>query len=77
MNFFWLDSDPTLSARYNVDKHVVKLGMEACQCLVTAFKDVNASSIGPIPYKVTHVDHPLCIWSRKSKANYLHLAVFA
>lgn len=71
MNFMWLSHDPAESARFNVDKHVVKLGTEACQCLSTA----HPSEIAP--YHHSHVNHPLCVWSRQSLSNYLHFTEFA
>jgi len=36
MNIFFLDEDPTLSAQYHVDKHVVKMILETAQLLCGA-----------------------------------------
>lgn len=36
MNIFLLDLDPTKAAQAHVDKHVVKMILEACQLLYTA-----------------------------------------
>lgn len=70
MNFFWLHPDPIICAQQNADKHVVKIPLEACQCLVTAFpKEVS-------PYKHTHSNHPLSIWARSSLENWNMLATF-
>ena len=33
MNIFFLDENPTLSAQYHVDKHVVKMILETAQLL--------------------------------------------
>jgi hypothetical protein len=71
MNFFWLDASPETSAIYTVDSHVVKLPLEACQCMATAYpKDKS-------PYKHSHVNHPLCIWSRESMDNWQFLWGFS
>ena len=76
MNIFFLDEDPTLSAQYHVDKHVVKMILETAQLLcgvhhVTAHD--TAHDTAHVPYKLSHKNHPCSIWSRESLTNYLYL----
>lgn len=67
MNAFWLDYNNDIAAQYYVDKHVVKIITEINQCLSTAYKE------GEAPYKLTHVNHPLCIFARSSLSNFRYL----
>ncbi|MCO4794863.1 MAG: hypothetical protein KC493_14180 [Bacteriovoracaceae bacterium] len=64
MNIFVLDYDPTLAARYQCDKHVVKMSLETAQILTAAFEP------GVAPYRRTHFNHPCTVWSRESVENY-------
>ena len=66
MNFFYLDDDPIMCARYMVDKHVIKMILEHCQLLSTA---QNLFGIDGL-YKSTHINHPCSIWTRASLDNY-------
>jgi hypothetical protein len=68
MNIFFLHLMPYLCAIYHVDKHVVKMCLESCQILCSVHYMVN-SKYKP-PYKLTHKNHPCCVWVRKSLANY-------
>lgn len=80
MNIFFLSNDPKESARMLCDKHVVKMILELCQMLWTAFhltgfKHKNFTWLDTVPpeidiFKATHINHPMCIWVRSSKANY-------
>lgn len=65
MNIFVLDSDPTLAAQYQHNKHVVKMILESAQLLCGPLNDA--------PYKRTHFNHPCAIWTRQTRANYLWL----
>jgi hypothetical protein len=67
LNIFILDYDPIKAARYQCDKHVVKMPLETAQILCAIFEP------GKAPYKRTHFNHPCTIWSRESKENYLWL----
>ena len=67
MNIFILDSDITISARYHVYQHVVKMITELAQLLSTA----NRMSQLDEGYKTTHINHPCSIWVRKSLAGYI------
>ena len=41
MNIFALDGNPTVAAKYHVDKHVVKMVLEYCQLLSTAHRVID------------------------------------
>lgn len=69
MNIFYLDDVPYMSAAYHVDKHVVKMPIEAMQIVSTA--------LVPSPYycelyrstrmyRPTHLHHPLIVWADKN-----------
>jgi hypothetical protein len=76
MNIFFLDENPTLSAQYHVDKHVVKMILETAQllCSVHHVTDhVTDQVTDQVPYKLSHKNHPCSIWSRNSLSNYLYL----
>lgn len=66
MNLFYLDKCFKKSSEYHVDKHVVKMILEATQVLSTT-NHINGK-IGP--YRITHKNHPICVWARESLGNY-------
>lgn len=66
MNLFVLDKCPIQAARWNNDRHCVKICLEAAQVLCTAFNLQGIES----PYKTTHKNHPVSIWVRKSLKNF-------
>lgn len=70
MNIFYLDHNPEIVAKWHVDKHVVKMPLEAAQMLSTAHH-VLASPNADKVYKVTHVNHPCSVWTRHNAGNYL------
>ena len=72
MNIFFLDENPTLSAQYHVDKHVVKMILETAQ-LLCGVHHVTAHDSTHVPYKLSHKNHPCSIWCRESLSNYLYL----
>ena len=76
MNIFFLDENPTLSAKYHVDKHVVKMILETAQ-LLCSVHHVTAQDTDQVtdqvPYKLSHKNHPCAIWARESLSNYLYL----
>lgn len=74
MNIFFLSTDPQECAEYHCDKHVVKMILETCQLLCTAWHilDPDHHEFRP-PYKKTHVNHPAAIWVRSSEDNYIWL----
>lgn len=66
MNLFVLDHDFEKNSEYHVDKHVVKMILEASQLLCTAFWEQGI----PAPYKATHKNHPCSVWVRESEGNF-------
>lgn len=62
MNIFILDNSPEFAAKYQCDKHVVKMVLETAQLLCSAHETA--------PYKRTHYNHPCAIWTRSSMSNY-------
>ncbi len=74
MNIFYLDECPSQSARWQVDKHVIKMTLETTQLLSTAHVVLDGAQVA---YKATHVNHPCAVWVRQSAAHYewtfLHL----
>ena len=68
MNIFVLDSDPTIAAQMQCDKHVVKMVTETAQLLCNCYPENS------VPYKRTHYNHPCSIWARTSLSNFLWLA---
>ena len=72
MNIFFLDENPTMSARYHVDKHVVKMILETAQ-LLCSVHHVTDQVTNQVPYKLSHKNHPCAIWARESLSNYLYL----
>jgi hypothetical protein len=65
VNIFFLDLEPKKCAEYHVDRHVVKIILEACQMMATAYPK------GGAPYKHTHANHPMAIWVRSSLDNFI------
>jgi hypothetical protein len=72
MNIFFLDENPTLSAQYHVDKHVVKMILETAQ-LLCSVHHVTDQVTDQVPYKLSHKNHPCAVWARQSLSNYLYL----
>ena len=72
MNIFFLDENPTLSAQYHVDKHVVKMILETAQLLCGVHHTTDQVT-DQVPYKLSHKNHPCAVWARESLSNYLYL----
>lgn len=72
MNIFILDYDKEKSAKYHVDKHIVKMPLEQDQIL-SATHHLSGTDPSIIPYRLTHKNHPASVWCRKSLSNYLWL----
>jgi hypothetical protein len=66
MNIFSTSSDPDQSARWLVDRHVLKQGLELVQMLCTTYHLQGIQA----PYKPTHPKHPSNIWIRASYNNF-------
>jgi hypothetical protein len=72
MNIFHLSDCPIQSAKWQVDRHAVKMGLEQTQMFCTAFWLQNIDA----PYKcISNPTHRSAVWMRKSK-DYA-LALFA
>ena len=70
MNIFILDGYIKKNAQYYVDKHIVKIPLEIAQMLCTAHHVNGSEQINHIPYKPTHINHPINRWVREDLQNY-------
>tara|TARA_R100000734_G_scaffold3738_1_gene3322 strand:+ start:85 stop:567 length:483 start_codon:yes stop_codon:yes gene_type:complete len=68
MNIFYLHRDPKKAARYQYNKHVVKMILESAQMLCTAHHHYDEDT--DVPYKKAHYNHPSTKWVRKSNEHY-------
>ena len=74
MNIFYLDHSPYKAAKYQYNKHVVKMILESAQMLCTAHHVYgNAEQKLNVPYKQAHLNHPSTIWTRTNNRNYMWL----
>lgn len=71
MNIFYLDKCPKISAKYQYNKHVVKMILESAQMLCTAHHELLHDPL--VPYKKAHTNHPSTIWARGSLSQYFWL----
>jgi hypothetical protein len=71
MNLFILSLLQKDIAEYMMDRHIVKIILEAVQMLCCAKRVLDPSDDVPGLYKITHKNHPVSVWCRASKANYL------
>jgi hypothetical protein len=73
MNLFILSLIQKEIAEYMMDKHVSKILLEAVQILCSAKRilDPDDNEINVQIYKLAHKNHPVTIWCRKSKENFL------
>ena len=70
MNIFYLDKDPKQAAKYQYNKHIVKMILESAQMLCTAHWYYESEDV---PYKPAHINHPYTIWVRQNALHYLWL----
>ena len=77
MNIFVLDKNPIKAARYQCDKHVVKMILESAQLLCTAHHEHPRNPFPAKFYKPTHKNHPCARWVRRSFGNYTWLCLHA
>ena len=76
MNIFFLSKNPKKCAKYHCDKHCVKMILELCQLLWSAFHITGKPGWENTPpkdvkiYKLTHKNHPSAIWVRTSPSNF-------
>lgn len=79
MNIFFLSMSILRCAKHHFDKHVIKMILEYCQLLSTAWhvlepkKALILNEKNSI-YKKTHVNHPCAVWVRKHINNYNYVA---
>lgn len=72
MNLFILSLIQSEIAKYMMDKHVSKILLEAVQMLCSAKRILDPDDgINGSIYKLAHKNHPVTIWCRKSKANFI------
>jgi len=72
MNLFILSLIQKEIANYMMDKHVSKILLEAVQMLCSAKRILDPEDeVNERIYKLAHKNHPVTIWCRKSKANFL------
>jgi hypothetical protein len=72
MNLFILSLIQQEIAEYMMDKHVSKILLEAVQMLCSAKKILDPEDeINERLYKIAHKNHPVTIWCRKSKENFI------
>lgn len=70
MNIFVTDPCPIESAKFLDSKRVIKMVLESAQILST---NMHVLGIPNAPYRKTHQNHPVTVWSRGSRANYMWL----
>jgi hypothetical protein len=79
MNLFILSLDPAKVAEYMMDKHIAKIILEAVQMLCTTKRLLDSAAesesgnarIDSCVYKIAHKNHPVTIWCRAAKANFV------
>jgi hypothetical protein len=74
MNLFILSHDPAKAAEEMMDKHVNKILLEAVQMLCTAKRILDPDAPEEVTsalYKLAHKNHPVTIWCRTSRANFI------
>ena len=72
MNLFILSLIQREIAMYMMDKHVSKILLEAVQMLCSSKRILDPDDeINKHLYKLAHKNHPVTIWCRKSKANFV------
>ena len=72
MNLFILSLIQKEIAEYMMDKHVSKILLEAVQMLCSAKRILDPDDeVNEYLYKLAHKNHPVTIWCRKSKANFV------
>ena len=69
MNIFVLSECPEQSAKWMLDKHIVKMPTESMQMLSTILTHLDIEA----PYRPVMLNHPSTIWARESKQNFLWL----
>jgi len=72
MNLFILSLCVKQCAEAMFDKHLPKIILEAVQMLCTAKRILDPYNVDEtLIYKISHKNHPVSIWIRKSYTNYM------
>jgi hypothetical protein len=72
MNLFILSLIQKEIAEFMMDKHVSKILLEAVQMLCSAKRILDPDDeVNERIYKLAHKNHPVTIWCRKSRANFI------
>ena len=72
MNLFILSLIQREIAQFMMDKHVSKILLEAVQMLCSCKRILEPDDqVNNQIYKLAHKNHPVTIWCRKSKANFI------
>lgn len=72
MNLFILSLIQKEIAQYMMDKHVSKILLESVQMLCSAKRILDPEDeINANLYKMAHKNHPVTIWCRTTKANFI------
>ena len=72
MNLFILSLLQKEIAEFMMDKHVSKILLEAVQMLCSAKRIIDPEDeINDRLYKIAHKNHPVTIWCRTSRANFI------
>ena len=72
MNLFILSLIQKEIAQYMMDKHVSKILLEAVQMLCSAKRVLDPDDeVNERIYKLAHKNHPVTIWCRKSRQNFI------
>jgi Pyrimidine dimer DNA glycosylase len=72
MNLFILSLSPKECAEMMIDKHIVKIILEAVQMLCTAKHVLEPENPdNKVLYKMAHKNHPVTIWVRTSYENFM------
>lgn len=79
MNIFFIHKDPRQAARYQCDKHVVKMILESGQMLSTALRKYGVDDEDcPVKlYRTAHAHHPSTLWTGETRSNYEWLCIHA
>lgn len=71
MNMFIFDEDMSTNVKYYPNVYTYKMLLEGCQCLCSAYYFTDQDNLAP--YELTHANHPVCKWVRKSLSNWKYL----
>jgi len=74
MNLFILSNHLESNVKYHVDRHVVKMPIEATQLCCTVARERCGLDIG---YKSTYVNHPVTAWVGATLGNFVWTTLYA